>query len=59
MQTGLRCDLLHGQREGIAQHKDCALLLRERLTVFTVLGAVLILGAAVLCELPERKKPEA
>ncbi len=34
-----------------------ALLLRERLTVFTVLGAVLILGAAVLCELPERKKP--
>ena len=35
-----------------------ALLLRERLTVFTVLGAVLILGAAVLCELPERKKPE-
>ena len=36
-----------------------ALLLRERLTVFTVLGAVLILSAAVLCELPERKKPEA
>ncbi len=35
-----------------------ALLLRERLTAFTVLGAVLILGAAVLCELPERKKPE-
>ena len=35
-----------------------ALLLQESLTVFTVLGAVLILGAAVLCELPERKKPE-
>lgn len=33
-----------------------ALLLHERLTAFTVLGAVLILGAAVMCELPEGRK---
>ena len=32
-----------------------ALLLRERLTALTALGAVLILGAAITCELPERQ----
>ena len=34
-----------------------ALLLRERLTVLTGLGAVLILGSAVLGELPDRRHP--
>lgn len=33
-----------------------ALILRERLDVFSILGAVLILGSALYCELPERKK---
>ena len=33
-----------------------ALLLREHLTVLTGLGAVLVLGSAVLGELPERRK---
>ena len=33
-----------------------ALVLRERLTLLTVIGAVLILGAAAFGELPERKK---
>ena len=34
-----------------------ALLLREPLTLGTVAGAVLILGAAVVCELPAKKSP--
>ena len=33
-----------------------ALILRERLDVFSVIGAVLILGSALYSELPERKK---
>ena len=33
-----------------------ALLLHEPLTLPTVLGAVLILGAAIVCELPEKEK---
>lgn len=33
-----------------------ALLLREPLGVFSILGAVLILGSALISELPERKK---
>ena len=33
-----------------------ALILRERLDVFSIIGAVLILGAALYSELPERKK---
>ena len=33
-----------------------ALILRERLDVFSILGAVLILGSALYSELPERKK---
>lgn len=33
-----------------------AVLLRERMDVFTILGAVLILGSALVSELPERKK---
>ena len=33
-----------------------ALILRERLDVFSVIGAVLILGGALYSELPERKK---
>ena len=33
-----------------------ALLLREALTALTVLGAALIIGAAVVCELPEKGK---
>ncbi len=35
-----------------------ALLLRERITILTALGAVLILGAAVIGELPERRNEE-
>jgi drug/metabolite transporter (DMT)-like permease len=33
-----------------------ALILRERLDVFSVIGAVLILGSALYSELPSRKK---
>ena len=33
-----------------------ALILRERLDVFSIIGAVLILGSALYSELPERKK---
>lgn len=33
-----------------------ALILREKLTVYTIIGAVLILGAAIWSELPEKKK---
>ena len=33
-----------------------ALILRERLDVFSVIGAILILGSALYSELPERKK---
>ena len=33
-----------------------ALILRERLDIFSVIGAVLILGSALYSELPERKK---
>ena len=35
-----------------------ALLLHESMTVFTVIGAVLILGAAIWSELPEKQKTE-
>ncbi len=36
-----------------------ALVLREPLTVWMVLGAVLILGAAAVGELPEKEKKPA
>ncbi|MBE6955364.1 MAG: DMT family transporter [Ruminococcaceae bacterium] len=36
-----------------------ALLLREPLTIYSVIGAVLILGSALVSELPERKRSDS
>lgn len=33
-----------------------ALILKERMSIFGVIGAVMVLGAAFVCELPERNK---
>ena len=35
-----------------------ALLLHEKLTLLTALGAVLIIGAAIVCEMPGKAKPD-
>ena len=54
---------VHAQTAAILSYLDpvlsilrSALILRERLDVFSVIGAVLILGSAFYSELPERKK---
>ena len=68
--TGLAYALYFGSMEGLPAHTIAllsyidpvvavllsALLLREPLTLRTVVGAVLILGAAVLGELPEKSE---
>ena len=68
--TGLAYALYFGSMEGLPAHTIAllsyidpvvavllsALLLRETLTLWTAVGAVLILGAAVLGELPEKNR---